>query len=134
MIRRDLASIGLSDGRIPQALSVIAEREDDLICHQLFIHQVKRQQIGHLPRDQPDLFIGIGAGQHLAGPDALFTRLIALDISHRAGLAAPGVVDEQFGVDAKQLVQQVFIVIFIRPAQRTASDITHCEEAVRFQL
>ena len=63
--------------------------------------------------------------QHLPGADARGSRAIGFDIRHGTGLPAPGMVNQQFSIDAEQLVEQIFIVKLARLADRAAGNIAH---------
>ena len=43
--------------------------------------------------------------QHLSAAQTAGNRFVGLDLRDRAGFPAPGVVDQQFGIDAEQLIQ-----------------------------
>ena len=94
----------LSALRIRQILYIVSNRQHQLIGHQPFIHQIQRQQIGHLPNHHPGFFIFIRILKYLAGDDAVILGLIGLDLGNRTGFPAPGVIDQKFRIDAKQLI------------------------------
>ncbi len=57
--------VGFAYLRIRQALHVIADGQHHLVRHQPLVHQVKGQEIRHLPHDQPRFLKTIRAVQHL---------------------------------------------------------------------
>ena len=119
---------------VPGHLPVIAHHQHHLIRHHTLLGQIQGQLIRHLPDDQAPLLIGIGPLQNLTGADAVGAGAVGLDIPDGAGLPAPGVVDEQLGIDPKNGIQQLLVVIILRPAQRAPGDISHGKEPVLFQL
>ena len=121
-------------GRVCQAFTVIADGQDHLIGHKPLPGQLQRQRVRHLPRDEPRLFKRIRALQHLTGADAVRLGPVGLDVRKRARLAAPCVVDQQLRVHTEHPVQQLLVVKFIRPAERTAGDIAHREQALFLKL
>ena len=116
---------GVSNAGRRQAGGIVPDGQVDLVGHQPLIHQIQNQFFRHFPHHQPGLFIGVGGGQHLAGAEGAALRLIRLDVGNRGRLPAPGMVDEQLGVDAEGLVQQVLVVVFPRPAAGTQRNIAH---------
>ena len=48
--------------------------------------------------------------QYLPGADAVAAGLVGFDILYRAGFPSPGMVNQEFSIDTKQLVQQFFMV------------------------
>ena len=61
-------------------------------------------------------------------------RTIALDVLHADRFMSPGMVDEKFGLNAEEPVEQVFVKRFPRIAERTACDVAHGIETVSFKL
>ena len=90
-------------------LYIVSNRQHHLIADQTFIYQIQGDLIGHFPYHQTGFGYGIGTVQHLSGADTAGFRPISFDVGNGAGLHAPGVVDEQFCIDTKQLVKQFFI-------------------------
>ena len=111
--------------RIPEIFDVIADRQHQLIRHKPLVYEFQNQQVGHLPHHQFCFVKGVGTLQHLTGTDAVRAGPIRLDVGNRAGLPAPRVVNEQFRVDSKQMVQQVFVMIRIGFSDRAPGDIAH---------
>lgn len=83
---------------------------------------------------QPCFVRWIGTCQNLTGADAAGFRFISLNVGNPTGLAAPGVIDEKFGIDSEQPVQKLLIIVVPRSAKRTSCNITHGENPVLLKL
>ena len=94
------ASVALGD-----VFDIVAYVQDNLTCHELLGNEVQYHLVGHLPDDEPCLLIRVGAVKYLATADACGGGAIRLDGFHRAGLIAPGMVDQEFGIDAEDSVE-----------------------------
>ena len=110
------------------ARSVVAYNQHDLVRHELLAQKIERKPFRHLPQDQLGLFKRVGILQDLPGPGAAGLGLIGFDISQRAGLIAPGVVNQKLRVHAEQTVQHRLI------CQRTACNIPHGVKSPVLQL
>ena len=95
------AMVGRIAGGVDQIFPVVAHGQHQLVGHQVFVHQVQRQLVSHFPHDEPCLVGGRSAVQYLAAAAAVGGGLVGLDVRNGAGFPAPGVVDEQLGVDAE---------------------------------
>ena len=51
---------------IGEVFYIVANCDDDLICHKSFVHQVQHEKISHLTEDELCLFSLIGAMQDLS--------------------------------------------------------------------
>ena len=112
---------------ILEVLHVIADGKHHLVGHKPLLHEVEREQIGHLLDHQPPLVEGIRVLEHLPDTDAVARGLVCLDFGDCAGLPAPGVVDEKLGVDAEQAVERVLV------CQRPPCHIAHRPHPVLLQ-
>ncbi len=121
-------------GRITQVLDVITDGQRELVGHQPFFHQIQGQRVRHLPDDDPGLLRGVGAGEHLARAQAFDAGLVGADLRDGAGLPAPGVVDEQLGVDPEELVEQILVVVVGGFSNGAAGDIPHGVQPLGLQL
>ena len=61
----------------------------------------------------------------LPGTDTVRLRPIGFYVGDSAGLPAPGVVDQQLGVDAKQLIEQRLVIVFPGLPDGAPGDISH---------
>ena len=61
-------------------------------------------------------------------------RLVGLHVRDGAGLPAPGVVDEQLGIDAEQFVQELLVVVVRGLTDGAPGDVPHGVQAVGLQL
>ena len=86
------------------------------------------------PHHQFGLVIGIRILQHLTGAEAAIFQTVGVDVGDGAGLWAPGVVDQQFCVDTKDLVEQILIVVIRGLSDGTPGNISHGVEALDLQL
>ena len=84
--------------------------------------------------DHARLLEGIRLGQDLPAGEAARRGAVGLDLRHRAGLPAPGVVDEEFGVDAEQFIQQLRILPLVGLGDRAARHVAQGVEAVGLEL
>ena len=109
-------------------LNVVADRDHELACDEVFAKQVHRQRVGHLTQDYPRLVCGVRLVKHLARAKAVTAGLVRLDSFDGAGLVAPGMVNEQFGVLAKELEKEVLV------RQRAPSHVAHREHPVLLEL
>ena len=114
----DVYGAGVALGDV---FDVIAHVQHNLVRQEFLGDEVQYHLVGHLPDDEPCLLIRVGAVKHLAAADARGGRTIRFNGFHRAGLIAPGVVNQELGIDAKDLVE-LFLSLCI---QGTASDIAH---------
>ena len=130
----NLPVIIFPQGRFFQVVDIIANGKDHLVGNQPFVHQIQNQKIRHLLHHQPGLSKHIGTLEHLAGADAVVLRFVGLDIRDGTGLPSPGVVDQKFRVDAKEIIEEIFIVIIRRFSQGAAGDVSHGKETVLLQL
>ena len=133
-VGRDRAVIGPAQLRPGQALAVVADAQHELVGHEPLSHQIQCQRVGHLQQHEPGLVKDIRLLQHLPGAEAVRLRAVGLDIGDRARLPAPRVVDQQLRLHAEHPVEQIFVIKFVRPAERAAGDITHRIEALRLEL
>ena len=85
------------------------------------------QAVGHLLDDQPGLFVAVGAGQHLPLAEAAGLGAVGVDLLHAAGLEAPGMVDQNFGVHPELPVEGVLRV------EAGPGQLAHGVDAVLFQ-
>ena len=129
-VRHGLTVIAAA-GRV---LDVIAHRQRELVSDQALFQEVQGDGLRHLPNDPSGLLVIIGALQNLAGADTVGLRPVRLDVLHPAGLPAPGVVDEELGVDAEHPVEQLLAVVFAGFPEGAAGDVAHGVEAGGFQL
>ena len=86
---------------IGEIFDIIPHCQYQLIRHQSFIHQIKRQLIRHLPYDHLGFFIAVGYFHYLAGTYTVIFRTVCFDLFHGTWLPAPGMIDQKLGVDSK---------------------------------
>ena len=129
-VRHGLAVIAAA-GRV---LDVIAYRQGELVCDQALFQEVQGDGLRHLPNDPSGLLVVVGALQDLAGADAVGLWPVGLDVLYPAGFPAPGVVDEELGVDAEQPVEQLLVVVFAGFPEGAAGDVAHGVKSGGFQL
>ena len=94
---------------IRQVFHVIADTQHHLVANQPLIHQIKHQQIRHLPDNQPALVLRVRLLQHLPGTEGAALGAVCLDVLHRTRLIAPCVVNEKLCIDAEEPVEQILI-------------------------
>ena len=97
---------------VGKVFNVIPHRQCQLVGNQPLAHQIQGQGVCHLPDHQPGFGKVVWALENLPGDDALILWPVGFHIGQGAGLPAPCVIDEQFGVDPEQLVEQVFVVVY----------------------
>ena len=102
----------------------IPHMECDGAGDQILLHQVQAQQIHHLLDDEQPLVKRVIAAQHLTAAQTVGVGSVGLDVSHGDGLPAKGMVNQKFGVDAEQVVEEVFVCF---------GDVPHGADAVWFQ-
>ena len=71
------------------------------------IEKIQGKQIDHLANDDLGLVLRIVAHQHLSRGDAVGFALIGFDVRKQRRFASPRVIDQQFRVDAEDLVKDV---------------------------
>ena len=92
-----------------QALPVIADPPGHTPADHIFFVHIRAEQLNHLRKGDPRLFIGICSGQDLAVGDAVVIGMIAFDIPHGHRLDAPRVVDQDLPVYSEGLVEEGFV-------------------------
>ena len=125
MVCSDRPLVFFPDFRFFQVLYVIAYSQHQLIRHKSLIHQIQYQLIRHLPDNQPRFPALIRTLQYLTGACAVCLRLICLYVRHGTRFPAPGMIHEQFRVDAKQLIEQLLIMVIRWLSQGTSGNIAH---------
>ena len=110
-----------------QAFPVIAETQRDLLRDQALSDKVQHQQLRHFADDGSRPLIIIRLLQHLTGGQTVVLRPVGLDRRDLCRLPAPGVVDQQLGIDAEGPVKGVLVL------QTHAGDVAHGEAAELFQ-
>ena len=85
-------------------LYVIADSKHYLVGGKPLLHEAEREAVCHLAHHQPCLGSRIRLLQDLARADAACARPVLLDIPDRAGFPAPGMVNQQLGIDAEEPV------------------------------
>ena len=108
-------------------LPVVAYLQGDGFRHQFLFREPEHQNLRHLPDDELCLIVGVWAGQHLPLADTVGAGLVAFDLLHTAGFIAPCVVNKDFCVYAKDLIQTIFSVDG-KPCQ-----VPHGVDAMSFQ-
>lgn len=103
--------------------NVITDGQYDLVGDKAFIDKNQHKQVCHFPDNEFRLFIIIGTMEDLAGAQAAAFWLICFDIRNRCRLPAPAVADQQLGVDAKELIEKVFVVVIMRTSNGAVGDI-----------
>jgi hypothetical protein len=129
---RYLPVILRTDSGIGETLAVVAHREDDLVAHEMLVHQVERQRVRHLADHHSAFVRRIGTLQHLTAAQGVGLRLVGFDVVHRHRLPSPGMVDDELRVDTEHLVEQ-FLVVHRQPrelAHRIDADAAEpCDDA-----
>ena len=99
----------VEDAGFAQVFGIIAYGEHYLAGCKAFFHQFQCQLLGHFPDDDPGSGIGVGGAQHLSLGKGMALRGVGPDILHGAGLVSPGMVYEQFCIDAEEPVEQFLV-------------------------
>lgn len=94
----------------------------------MFGHQVERQRLCHLVNDDFGLCGSVGRAENLSARDGRNLGMIGLDVADAAWFPSPGMVYEQFGIDAKKFVQQVLA------AERHTCQLAHGVHPIARQL
>ncbi len=124
-------AVGLGRSTVAAAVhvfAVVADLQRDGVGHQPLFGQAEHQRFGHFPHNELCLFVGIRAGQHLPFGDAVGAGPVVFDLRQAAGFHAPGMVNKQFRIHTKSIVQPILVV------QRHARQLPHGVDTVGFQL
>ncbi len=121
-------------GTATEIFYVIPHREHHLVRHNPVVHQIQHQHVHHLFHYQPGLLEIIRALEYLPGAKAGGFRPVRLDIRNRTGFPAPGMVNQQFRIDAKHPIKKILIIIIRFPAQGAPGDVPHGMHALGLQL
>ena len=130
----NFSMILLSPHRVFQIINIVTDCQNNLIRHKSFIHQIKNQQVDHFPNYKFCFFKRIRTLQHLTGADTVAFRFVGFNICNRTRLPAPGMVNQQFRIDAEKLIQKFLVIVVTRFTFRAAGYITHRIKAMFFQL
>ena len=76
----------------------------------------------------------IGTRKHLTYAQAGILRRICLNIGDCAWLPTPSMVDERFRIHAEEPVEQILVVIFAGPSQRTPCNVSHGHDSLPLQF
>ena len=133
-IYRDFTMIMICDLRNLQVVNIIANSQHDLICDQLFFHQIHCQLFCHFPDYDLGLHKIRGAMQYLAGADTVSLRSIGFDQVHGHRLIPPGMIDQKLRIDAEHPVQQIFVIVISQSSDRASGHIAHGKHSGGFQL
>ena len=120
-VRHDLAAEIAACG----VFNVVADRQRELVGHEALFKQIHCDGLCHLAHDEARFIVRIRALQNLPGADAVRLRPVRFDVLHPAWFPAPGMVDEQLCVDAEHLVEQLFVVVFVRLADGAFCNVAH---------
>ena len=82
----------------------IAHMQGDRFRDQILFHQIKAEQIHHFLDDQEAFIIRIVAGEYLSAADAGGMRPVGFNICHGDAFDSPGVINQEFRVDAEEPV------------------------------
>ena len=82
----------------------------------------------------PSHMVPLRGLKDLPGTDTVRLRPIGFYVGDPAGLPAPGVVDQQLGVDAKQLIEQRLVIVFPGLPDGAPGDISHGIDADGLEL
>ena len=134
MIHDHRPPIGCADLGIGQVLLIISDGQRHLIRHQPLIQQIHGQHIRHLPDHQPGLGMIVGLMEHLPRRNGIGRRAVSPDVPDRAGLVAPGMIDQELRIDPEEPIQQIFIMELPRLPQRASGHIPHGVHPIAFQL
>ena len=134
IVCRDFPAVLRANGRIGEAADVVTDGQDQLVSHQLLVHEAEGDGVRHLMDDRSGLVRLVGAMEDLRIAEGPVLGLVGLDGSHGAGLPAPGVVDEELGVDAEEVVEKVLVQKVIGTSQGAPRNVSHGEHAVGFQF
>lgn len=66
-------------------------------------------------------------------PAPVLLRPVGLDVCYRTRFPPPGVINQQFRIDAEKPVQEIFIMEIPRTSEGAARDISHGKEPVLLQ-
>ena len=86
--------------------SRVADAKADFPCDHLFFQKLLDQCLCHFMEKDAGVFGGVVRKEDLSGGNRAGFRRIGADIRQRAGLPAPGVVDERGGIFAKEAVER----------------------------
>ena len=98
-----------TDLGVGKALAVVTDGQNKLVGDEAFVNQFESDGIGHLLHHDASFLAVVGALQDLPVAQGICLGPISLHGFHRARFPAPGMVDEQFGIDTKQIVEEFFV-------------------------
>ena len=127
VVLRHLTVIECSYIRIFQTFSVVVDRYYELAGNKTSRHQFQRHSLRHFPYYHTCFLEGVGRLEHLSAAEGVCCRSVCLYRFYGTRLPSPGVVDEQFRINAKELVQQFLVV------QRCPSQLSHSVYAIESQ-
>ena len=110
-----------------QAFVVKAHPPGTGLCHQILGEHVRKQDFDHLPEDQLRLLILVRSRQHLPVAQRVAFTSVGFDILHRNRLNPPSVIHEDFPIDAKGLIEVLFVIL------RLPGDIPHRKQICLLQ-
>ena len=117
MVGSNLTAVRGKFACILKIFNIISYRKNHLVCYQLFIYQVKGQQVCHFTHDKLSFFKIIGTLQNLSCAYAVVFGPVGFYIFNSAGFIPPGMVYKKLGVYAEQLIQKILVVKIILSAE-----------------
>ena len=94
---------------VGKALAIVTYGQNKLVGDEAFVNQFEGNGISHLLHHDAGFLVVVGALQDLPVAQGVCLGPISLHGFHRARFPAPGMVDEQFGIDTKQIVEEFFV-------------------------
>ena len=119
------AAVGLAGGG--GDFGVVVDGESELVADEAAFDEMEGDGVGHFLDDDACLVGGVGVLQHLSAAEGVGLRAVALDVGDGDGFPPPGVVDDEFGVDAEEFVQFVFV------GEGLSGEHSHREDFVAFE-
>ena len=87
-----------------QAFGIVSHRQHRLVCGNSLVHHIQGYGVAHFAQHQPCTVGGVGGVQNLTRAKTSGRGLVGFYIRNAAALPAPGVVNQQLGIYAEQLV------------------------------
>ena len=95
---------------IGQTGCIIADGQHELVCNHPFVRGRSRAALSAISRTTTRAFrYRVWLLEHLPAAERVRCRLIGFYKFHRARLPSPGMVYQQLGIDAKQLIQHLLV-------------------------
>ena len=124
MVSSYLSVILSSDFRVGQRLYIITYGQDQLVSDESSLDKFERNAVSHFNDHISRPVRRIGTSQDLSTADTFCFRTIRLYVIHCHRLPSPRMVYQEFGIDAKQVIEKILV------SQRAARNVSHCQYSI----